>query len=111
MYGEVPAVDAVSTRDAASGEVTILLVNRSVSEPVELDLALDSLGACRMIEHIVVADDDPYACNSTAAPERVVPRRVAPVPADTGRVAVSLPPVSWTMLRLEPLDQPGGGGS
>jgi alpha-N-arabinofuranosidase len=111
VHGDVPAVDAVATSDAASGEVTILLVNRSVSEPVELDLALGGLGACRMVEHIVVADDDPHACNSTAAPDRVVPQRRTPAPMDARRVSVSLPRTSWTMLRFELLDQPGGSGS
>ena len=106
-HGDVPAVDAVAALEAGSGDATVLLVNRSPVEPIELDLALDGLGPCRMVEHIVLADDDPYARNSTAAPDRVIPRRVTPAPVDAGRVSVSLPAASWTMLRLAPNDPSG----
>jgi alpha-N-arabinofuranosidase len=102
-HGPVPAVDAVATLESESGELTMLLVNRSPTDSVELDVALDGLGACRLVEHVVLADDDPHARNSATAPERVVPRRVSPAPVDAGRLSVSLPAVSWTMLRLVPL--------
>jgi alpha-N-arabinofuranosidase len=101
-HGPVPVVDAVATLEPNSGEATVFLVNRSPSEPIELDLAVAGLGPCRLVEHVVLADDDPYARNTAEAPERVVPRRVTPAPVDVGRLSVSLPPVSWTMLRLEP---------
>ena len=101
VHGDVPAIDAVATIGAGSGDATIFLVNRSPAESIELELALDGLGPWRMVEHIVLADDDPHARNSTTAPDRVVPRRVTPAPVDAGRVSVSLPAASWTMLRFE----------
>lgn len=111
VHGSVPAVDAVATLEPDSGEATLLFVNRSPTDTVELDLALDGVGACRLVEHVVLADDDPHARNTAAAPERVVPRRVAPAPVDAGRLSVSLPPVSWTMLRLVPVAATSGPGA
>lgn len=104
VHGPVPAVDAVATLDPGSGEATVILVNRSPAEPVELDLAVDSLGPCRLMEHVVLADDDPHARNTAEAPERVVPRRLTSAPVAGGRLSVVLPAVSWTMLRFEPAD-------
>ena len=101
-HGPVPAVDGVATYDAASDAVSVFLVNRDAAEPVTLELALDGLGPVQIVEHVVLADDDPYARNTTDAPTRVEPRRLSPAAAIDGLHPVTLPPVSWSMLRLEP---------
>jgi alpha-N-arabinofuranosidase len=101
-HGPLPAVDGVATYDAASDAVSVFLVNRDAAEPVTLELALDCLGPMQIVEHVVLADDDPYARNTTDAPTRVEPRRVSPAAAIDGLHPVTLPPVSWSMLRLEP---------
>ena len=101
-HGPVPAVDGVATYDAASHAVSVFLVNRNAAGPVALDLALDGIGGMHIVEHVVLADDDPHARNTTDAPTRVQPRRVVPAAAIEGRHPVTLPPVSWSMLRLEP---------
>jgi alpha-L-arabinofuranosidase len=92
----------LATLDPPSGQASVFLVNRAPSEPVDLGLSVAGLGPSQLIEHVVLADEDPYARNSRASPERVMPRHVAPRPLEDGRLSVSLPPVSWTMLRLEP---------
>ena len=102
-HGAVPAVDAVATLDPAAGQANVFLVNRSPIEPVDLDLIVAGLGPSRLVEHVVLASEDPYAQNSQASPERVVPHQVAPGPLEAARLSMSLPPVSWTMLRLEPV--------
>jgi len=105
-HGPVPAVDGIATYDAATSGVSVFLVNRSPAEPVALDLALDGPGAMRAIEHLVLADGDPSARNTTETPTRVAPRHEPP-PADVdGRHLVTLPPVSWSMLRFELATQP-----
>ena len=101
-HGPVPAVDGVATYDAASDAVSVFLVNRDSAEPVTLELALDGLGRMQIVEHVILADDDPYARNTTDAPTRVEPRRVSPAAAIDGLHPVTLPPVSWSLLRLEP---------
>ena len=98
----MPAVDGVATYDAASDAVSVFLVNRDAAEPVTLELALDGLGPMQIVEHVVLADDDPYARNTTDNPTRVEPRRVSPAAAIDGLHPVTLAPVSWSMLRLEP---------
>ena len=103
-HGAVPAVDAVATLDPPSGRASVFLVNRSPSQPVDMDLSVAGLGASGLVEHVVLADEDPYARNSQASPERIRPREVTLGPVESGRLSVSLPPISWTMLRLEPVE-------
>jgi alpha-N-arabinofuranosidase len=101
-HGPVPAVDGVATYDEASRSVSVFVVNRAVGEPVELDLSLEALAGLEVVEHVVVADDDPHLRNTTDAPTRFQPRRVPPAAVARGRCRVTLPAVSWSMVRLEP---------
>lgn len=104
--GPVPAVDGVATYDAGAGQAAVFLVNRSIDEIVELDLEEPALDGLRVVEQVVLSDDDPHARNTTEDRERVLPRRVATDAAVHGTLRVALPPVSWTMLRLGPRESP-----
>jgi alpha-L-arabinofuranosidase len=99
-HGRVPAVDGIATYDAAAREMAVFLVNRCVSDPVDLEVALPDGDRMELVEHVVLADDDPHARNTSAEPDRVVPRRVPLATGAEGRARITLPPVSWTMLRL-----------
>ena len=100
-YGEAPVIDAVATHDAESGEVTVFVVNRSRTEGVELTVALTGFGAgLRVAESWTLADDDLSAANTADQPDRVVPRPAESVAVDGGVLRATLPPVSWTAIRL-----------
>ncbi|WP_235502171.1 alpha-N-arabinofuranosidase [Angustibacter sp. Root456] len=105
-FGPVPALDAVATYDEATGEVVVLAVNRSTSSSLALDVDLRGIeaahGALRLVEHLVLADDDVRATNSAAHPDRVTAREGRDASTQDGRLAAVLPPVSWTALRLQP---------
>ena len=75
-------------------------MNRSVSEPVTLTVDLGSLGEVSVLETHTLADEDVYATNTLAEPERVAPRPNDTVRIDGGELAVTLPPVSWTAISL-----------
>ena len=102
-YGDVPAVDAVVTRDAEAGTAAVFLVNRSRTESITATVRLEGLGPVSIAETHTLADDDPDAANTLAQQDRV-----APAPNDTasldGQVlTVVLPPISWTAIGLTPV--------
>ena len=99
-HGRVPAVDGIATYDAPSLAASIFLVNRSTGTPVVLDLAVDGFEGLQVVEHVVLAEEDPYLRNTTDEPTRVAPRSVPPPALVDARMAVTLPPVSWSMVRL-----------
>jgi len=99
-YGTVPLVDAVATHDAEQGRAAVFLVNRSTDEPLTVTVDLASLGDVSLLEAHTLADDDVYAKNSPAEPERVAPRVNDSVRLAGGELTVTLPPVSWTALSL-----------
>ncbi|TDO50596.1 alpha-N-arabinofuranosidase [Kribbella sp. VKM Ac-2527] len=99
-YGEIPAVDAVATYDAASGKLAVFLVNRSVDTPVEVTVDLTRTGATEVLEALSMYDDDGLAVNSATQPDRVVPKPNDSVRLADGRLTVTLPAISWTALSL-----------
>ena len=100
-YGDVPLVDAVATRDADGGSTTVFLVNRSLEEPVTLEIDVVALGAVGDATAISLFDDDIHAANTIEDPQRVTPRTNTSVDVGEGKVTITLPPVSWTALTLD----------
>ncbi|WP_419998617.1 alpha-N-arabinofuranosidase [Streptomyces boninensis] len=100
-YGEVPLLHATAVRDPESGGVSVFAVNRSQTEALPLQIALDAgLGLTRIEEHSVLADADPDAANTLADPERVAPHPGEGAALTAGGLAATLEPLSWTMIRL-----------
>jgi alpha-N-arabinofuranosidase len=100
-FGEVPVVDAVATHDAEAGEVTVFVVNRHLTEGVELAVPLAGFGpGPRVAESWTLADADLSAANTVDSPDRVVPRPAEGAAVTGGVLRATLPPVSWTAIRL-----------
>ena len=99
-YGVVPVVDAVVTHDETTGESAAFLVNRDQNEPATVTIDLEGLGGATVVEALSLWDDDVTAVNTLAEPERVGMRANETVVASGSRVTITLPPVSWTAIRL-----------
>ncbi|KAA9089640.1 arabinosylfuranosidase ArfA [Microbacterium radiodurans] len=102
-FGEVATVNAVATLD--DDGVTLFVVNRSTTdaESLRVDVAAVAASFGRdlgIVETHLLHDDDRYAANTLADPERV---GVVPVPdaqVVDGSLQLSLPPISWAAVRL-----------
>ncbi|MBK7820912.1 MAG: alpha-N-arabinofuranosidase [Tessaracoccus sp.] len=95
-FGTVQAVDAVATWDSDEG--AIFMVNRHEREAVAMEIAVPP--GHRLVEAITLAHDDPRWQASPTDDTTVAPRSNDTAVLHTTGVAVTLPPVSWTMLRL-----------
>jgi alpha-L-arabinofuranosidase len=96
-HGEVPVIDAVATTTA--DELALFVVNRHRDEAVDLLVDVSSIGVGAVLDARSVYHDDPSAVNTAEHPDRVVPR---PLKArlDTGVLRATVPPESFSMLRL-----------
>ena len=99
-YGDVQMVDAVATHDEALGATSVFLVNRSLTETVTVDIAVDRLGVGSLDSVESIFDDDVHATNTLSHPDRVVPKTNTTARLHDGTVTISLPPVSWTALSM-----------
>ena len=104
-YGEVPLVDATATHDEANGELTLLAVNRSTSEPVQLEADVRGFPGYHLDAASVLAEDDIRTTNTEQRPDAVAPRSNDQAGLENGRLRVVLPPVSWSVIRLSARDR------
>jgi alpha-N-arabinofuranosidase len=93
--GEVKLLEATAVLHPDAGSVTVFAVNRGPAE-LDLQLVVRDLPGVRLSDHIVLADEDLRAANTEHSPERVTPRTRACPDADR----VTLPPRSWSVLRI-----------
>jgi alpha-N-arabinofuranosidase len=98
-HGDVPALDSVVTRDPATGSIAAFSVNRSTTDPIQLDIDLSPLPPVRVVEHLLL--DGGHSTPTGVDRDRIGPQ-AAPWEGDEGRVSVLLPPIGWSMLRLGP---------
>ena len=95
-FGEVQAVTAVATWDAAEG--AIFLVNRSVSESVTVTCAVPAGSA--LVDAVTMHADD-HGWQATADDSTsVLPVANESAAVVDGCLSIVLPPVSWTMARV-----------
>ena len=109
-YGDVPVVDAVASFDAATGDLSIFVVNRSLGEEVELSVDAASFGDLEVVSAVTLADADIHAANTLTDPERVSPGENTSVRQDAAGLTITLPAVSWSALTLR-AGTGGAGGS
>ncbi|HVX46957.1 MAG TPA: alpha-N-arabinofuranosidase [Mycobacteriales bacterium] len=98
-FGAVPVLDGVTVQND-DGAVTVFAVNRDQNSALPLTVDLRSLPELRKATHTYLGDDDPAATNTEAAPDRVIPRSGPESTVDDGILQVTLPPLSWNMLRV-----------
>jgi alpha-N-arabinofuranosidase len=94
----VTVLDAAATLDPESGAVSVFCLNRSVDEPLRVDLSVSGTDI-RVVEHLAMGDD--RRVNTQQEPEAVVPRPVKVPDGQGASMSVELPPASWSLVRLE----------
>ncbi|GGC09088.1 arabinosylfuranosidase ArfA [Cellulomonas carbonis] len=99
-FGETPLVDGVATHDPESGAVAVFAVNRSLTEDMTLEVDLRAFEGLRVEEALTLANPDAYARATVDDDETLAPRPNTSAVLEGGTGRITLPPVSWTVLRL-----------
>jgi alpha-N-arabinofuranosidase len=99
-YGAVPALHATATYQEEDGQLSLFAVNRDRREPLRLSADLRAFGPLRVAHHLEISGEDHTVTNTQADPDRVVPRTVTGTAVADGRLDVTLPPLSWSVINL-----------
>ncbi|NRF90994.1 alpha-N-arabinofuranosidase [Paenibacillus frigoriresistens] len=101
-YTDVPYLEAVAVHNEDKSEVTIFAVNRHLEEALPLELDLRSFGECRVIEHIVLENDDLKASNTMDAQDWVKPHTGGNAAlSSNSQIQAVLGKASWNVIRLK----------
>jgi alpha-N-arabinofuranosidase len=101
-HGEVALVDAVATHDPEGGGLAVFAVNRSQTEDVVLEVDLTGFGDLGLLEAATLAHADHTWSATADDATSVLPRPNGSAQVLAGTLTVTLPPVSWSLLRLAP---------
>lgn len=97
----VPYLEAAGVLNEEKGELTVFAVNRSIDEPLELDICLENIDAT-LFERILVQHDSFDATNTEEHPDNVAPvTAAANEPTVGGKLSVTLEPHSYNVLRFK----------
>lgn len=98
-YGPMPLLDVSASYDEERGAGAVFLVNRSQSQALQTEVRWQGRAPAQVTAITQLSGDDPKAANSFARPDLLVPRELPGGPVVDGGYTVSLPPLSFTVLR------------
>lgn len=96
----VSYLDIAGVHDDDAGTITFFAINRHGTELMDVAVALERFGAPKSVEHTLIKHDDLEARNTLAAPETVVPVKGTGARIAGDGLALSLPPLSYSMIRV-----------
>lgn len=102
-FGAISQLNAVATID--DGGVSVFVVNRSITDAARIRLDVSSLTAHlghapRLTETHLMHDDDRYAANTLADPDRVTPGVLDGAVIEGDVLVFDLPAISWAAVRI-----------
>jgi alpha-N-arabinofuranosidase len=97
QYGPVPVLDVSASYDTATGKWAAFLVNRRMDSPEPVELNLRGLSTDQ-VQVTQVAGGDPKAANTFEQPYAVAPANLGLHPVQDGKICLSLPPLSFTVI-------------
>ena len=99
-YGNVTAIDAVTTYDESTNSAAIFLVNRSLTDTHATEIELAGFRDLKVLEQVTLTDEDLTKTNTLETGEQVKPVSAITATVSGTKVSISLPPASWQMVRL-----------
>ncbi len=101
IASNVKFLDIAGVHDGDAGTLTFFAVNKSGEEVMEVDLALERFGTAKSVEHTLIRHDDLEARNTEENPDTVTPRKSDGAKLADGGLALSLPPYSYSVIRVQ----------
>jgi alpha-N-arabinofuranosidase len=98
-FTDVPYLDTVVVHDEETETATIFAVNRHQTETLHVECDVRSFEGYKVVEHIVLENDDVKATNQGKR-DNVVPHRNGTAKADGGMLTAALSKLSWNVIRL-----------
>jgi alpha-N-arabinofuranosidase len=98
-YGALPALDVSATYDAEQDAGAVFIVNRSLTDTIETEIAWQGIAPAKNTAIIQISGDDPKAINTFENPNNIVPQQLKSVPVQNGTISVTLPPMSFTVVK------------
>jgi alpha-L-arabinofuranosidase len=98
-FGEVPYLDIAATFDAAGKTAALLVLNRDLEKPRELQVHWREITPAKVTMSEVITGPDLKATNTFDSPKQVVPQTLEP-PAAASSMTLQLPAHSYSLVTV-----------
>jgi len=98
---EVAYLKIAAVHDESSGGLTLFALNRSLSQAMRVQVALEGFRGITVDSALQLHDSDLEAANTRAQPNRVKPIPLTGVNIEDVHLSATLAPASWNVLRLK----------
>ena len=99
-YTDVDMLDTAVVFNEEKEELVIFALNRDLNETLDLECDVRGFEEYKVVEHIVMHNDDLKATNTEANPNNVVPESNGNAKVDNGIIRASLSNLSWNVIKL-----------
>jgi alpha-N-arabinofuranosidase len=96
----VPHLKLAAVHDDTDGALTLFALNRHLSEAMPLAVRMEGFMGLELDHALSLHDSELTAVNTKTVPDRVKPSPLAGVTIEDASLQGTLPPASWTMIRL-----------
>ncbi len=99
---DVSYLDVAAVDNGAEGMVTVFILNRHLTEAMELDMGILGFDEVTLAKHLTMGGQgqDLREASTADAPDKVAPRDGAGLGVEDNRLVGSLPPLSYHVVRL-----------
>lgn len=104
---EIPYVESIAVLSEDESELAVFVVNRSMTEEMELELSLEGFGGLHPVGHTVLCHEDMKAVNTKEHPDTVAPEEWNVADTVSGMeeavgcgFRVAVPAHSWNVIRF-----------
>lgn len=99
-FGEVNAVDAITTYDEVNKKLAVFLVNRSLTETIDTSIMLSGFKITGIENQVTMASNEWMETNNSDNPTRVEPSLDITATSTENILEVKLAPVSWQVIHV-----------
>lgn len=99
-FGDVPAVDSITTYDAKNKKVAVFVVNRSLTETIDTSILLSGFGNLEIADQITMSSNNWMATNNAVNPNNVEPSKNITAEVEGSYVKLKISPVSWQVINI-----------
>ena len=92
----------IAEREPPTQGETLFALNRSLREPLQIDVALRAFTKLSVINAVELCHDNLQAINSRERPSAVAPAPLSGVSLSNERLGATLKPASWNVIQLAP---------
>jgi alpha-L-arabinofuranosidase len=99
-FCDVPYLECVTIYNEEKEELTIFAVNRDLEEAILVETDLRDFAGYKVIEHLVLENEDMKAVNTLENPTNVVPHKGGKTAIEDGTAKSVLNKLSWNVIRF-----------